>query len=195
MSVLDSDHGQKAGELQEKYGKDPLIGKLTENLLHEISLICEQNHALQVENTRLVEERRKAEARATSLSKLLDAGLVSTGVLGAPTCPRCGSDGGYLGTDGAYFACGKCQDEVYWTADRRKPVDLFDAIRTSPWGRKDRAIEILEARLVSARSNTTRDGAQIVDCAGVEEFDRRVADSILRMFRRGTITVEAIHGR
>lgn len=61
-----------------------------------------------------------------------------------PRCPDCGSDDGFLGTQGAYFCCRPCGAKVerqhrerYWTPDHEPLTgkDFNEAVKLSPWGR------------------------------------------------------------
>jgi hypothetical protein len=61
-----------------------------------------------------------------------------------PTCPRCGSTDGALGTSYAYFMCRRCSSDggcVYWTADHLHPQVWQKAIDASPWARARQALE------------------------------------------------------
>lgn len=61
-----------------------------------------------------------------------------------PTCPKCGSENGILGTSYAYFVCVDCaldfgRGEWYWTPDNNHPHATEhtwqEACDMSPWGR------------------------------------------------------------
>jgi hypothetical protein len=65
-----------------------------------------------------------------------------------PTCPRCSSADGSLGTSYAYFMCRACNsgNPVYWTADYQHPDyqhpgNWHVAIDASPWARARQQLE------------------------------------------------------
>jgi hypothetical protein len=63
-----------------------------------------------------------------------------------PTCPRCGSEDGTLGTSYAYFMCRSCNhgQPVYWTKDHQHPGEWDKAIAASPWACVRRALELIK---------------------------------------------------
>ena len=71
-------------------------------------------------------------------------------LLAVPTCPKCGSKNGSLGTSNAYFVCRDCKQERYWTDDYEHPKDWPTAVALSPFGRRSvllDEINILRAKL------------------------------------------------
>lgn len=65
-----------------------------------------------------------------------------------PQCPACGSDVGALGTEFAYFICGACVGERYWTPDHKHPADSGlsweRGVMCSPWGNARKLLESLK---------------------------------------------------
>lgn len=81
--------------------------------------------------------------------KIREAIAAVIGEDGPPKCPKCGSEKGGLGTSGAYFICqGECKGEVYWTVGHVPPLRWVDAVRSSPWGKKEAIDSILTIQIL-----------------------------------------------
>ena len=52
-----------------------------------------------------------------------------------PSCPACGSELGILGTSYAYFVCGDCKTERYWTPSHAPTTSWKEAVELSPWSK------------------------------------------------------------